>query len=363
VAGAPEQLETKEGDFPASLVEVFSASDPLQAELVAATLRDEGLEPIIRMRLLSGLTLTPTETHWVPGQQSIVFVPTIAEPQARDAIAALGPLDADVSDFDDGPIGPEPDPTRRRISRARVLAGIVLAPSLLALLFGVSSVLVELFARKSDRAPSNKNTLAVETARQREAACTRGNLRACVDLGVSCDKGDGVSVDHKRAAELYRRGCEAGIVIGCVNLGLSYQTGSGVVVNVAEAKRLYRMGCDDGFIPGCYNLAVVCQGEADARSLDEAVRLYRQTCEAEYVAGCLSLGNCYRKGLGIASDPREAARLYSVACDGGVMVGCYNLAVSYHRGEGVDRDGAEAARLYRKSCQGGFAEACAFATQ
>jgi hypothetical protein len=53
----------------------------------------------------------------------------------------------------------------------------------------------------------------------RRLACKRGDGDACVSLGYTYEKGDGVSRDSSRAAEFYSKACEVSQENGCRDLG------------------------------------------------------------------------------------------------------------------------------------------------
>ncbi len=144
--GLPPEPQPRHLDAPASLEQVFLGDDPLQAEVVAATLREEGIEAIVRTRFAGGMTLTPAETHWAPGQQRIVLVPSLAAPQAREIVESIGSAEPELNEASVTPV-PEPiEPGgNRRGSKARVVAVVILAPVLATLAYAVFMAVVELF--------------------------------------------------------------------------------------------------------------------------------------------------------------------------------------------------------------------------
>ena len=59
----------------------------------------------------------------------------------------------------------------------------------------------------------------------------QGDANAQLNVGLMYDAGQGVSVDHARAAEWYRKSAESGLAAAQYNLGLLYRDGEGVEQN------------------------------------------------------------------------------------------------------------------------------------
>jgi len=359
VAGDPPEAVVGVSSGDASMAEVLVTSDPLHADLVAATLQEDGIEPVVRTRFAGGLTLTASETHWAPGQQRVVLVPALAHGRARELIESIGPQSPDtLADIIGNIDASEPSTVRRRLG-TRMVATMVVAPVLAAIAYGAYTMIVDLLHTSTHPTVAAAVTLPSPAVRALRSACNDGNSRACVNLGVAYETGEGISANPAQAAALYRDGCERGVLIGCINLGLLYEKGKGIAPNVTETARLYQKACDGRAMPGCFNLGTAYQrGVGVPVDLVRAARLYREACYGGYSYACVSLAYCYRTGSGVSQSTQEAIRLYRVACDAEVMSGCYNLGVSYHRGEGVENDPVEAARLYKLACVGGYALAC-----
>ena len=141
--GGPPRLQPSGVDAPASLEEVFRTSDPLQAEMAAALLADAGIATVLRSQFHGGLTLTAVETHWAPGQQRVVLVPSVSLSGARAVLAALPPADSAVaSEGTHEPI--HPTHQAQPPSRGRWVAALILLPVLGSLVYGALLVLQEL---------------------------------------------------------------------------------------------------------------------------------------------------------------------------------------------------------------------------
>lgn len=141
--GTPPRREPCDIHASASLEEVFRTSDPLQAEMAAALLADAGIETVLRSQFHGGLTLTAVETHWAPGQQRVVLVPSVSLASAKAVLAALPPPDGSGAVED--PHEPiTPTSAASPTSRGKLVAALILLPVLGSLLYGALLVLREL---------------------------------------------------------------------------------------------------------------------------------------------------------------------------------------------------------------------------
>ncbi|MCC6554802.1 MAG: sel1 repeat family protein [Polyangiaceae bacterium] len=155
------------------------------------------------------------------------------------------------------------------------------------------------------------------------AQCDKGHPGSCGALGALYASGRSVSRDHKKGAELLKKGCDGGDAKSCVNLGSLTADGLGVSQDAAAAATLFEKGCNDG----------------------EAF-------------GCGLLGRAYLAGKGVSADPKRAAELLDKACDGGDDKACGAVAALYAEGKGVSQDGKRAAELYKRACDGSDGASC-----
>jgi TPR repeat protein len=115
----------------------------------------------------------------------------------------------------------------------------------------------------------------VSEDRQRVSArlyqCQQGEFDDCSAAGYAFGRGIGAEVDHRRAADLYRRACEGGFMPGCANLGIVYRDGRGVTTDAVRAVGLFRRACDAGDGGGCASLGYQLEyGEGTARDAVQA---------------------------------------------------------------------------------------------
>ena len=189
--------------------------------------------------------------------------------------------------------------------------------------------------------------------------CAAGDARACTNLGVMFENGQGVYGDEVKAAELYDDGCEGGDSLGCTYLGFMYQGGRGVPASPVKAYEMFRLGCEASHSVACTHLGISYEtGKGVKVDYGRAGRFYSQGCAGHHAPGCRRLGLLYDRGLGVAADPMQAAELYRLACVGKDAPACTFLGLLYSKGEGVARNRAIAASRYREGCGYGDQSGC-----
>jgi hypothetical protein len=121
-------------------------------------------------------------------------------------------------------------------------------------------------------------------------ACRGGDLRACYDVGVRYQTGQGVRRNHRTASALFDHACTGGDTYGCNGLGRLHENGHGVRRDPARALALYRRACDGSDWPVCYYVGWLhANGRLTAVNLDEARRYYRLACDHGYADACTAL--------------------------------------------------------------------------
>ena len=189
--------------------------------------------------------------------------------------------------------------------------------------------------------------------------CDLGDARACTNLGVTFENGQGVFRDDVKAAELYAKGCTGHDAHGCTYLGFMYQGGRGVPRSPVKAYEMFLAGCDGAHSVGCTHLGILYEeGEGVALDYGRAGRFYSQGCQGHHAPGCRRLGLMYEKGLGVTAEAMSAAELYRLACDGEDAPACTFLGLLYSQGRGVEKNRSIAAKLYRESCAYGDQSGC-----
>ena len=194
-----------------------------------------------------------------------------------------------------------------------------------------------------------------------------GNVDAMSNLAYLYDNGQGVKLDKKKAAQLwrmaadrgdahaqqnmalsffnagqfaeafrfYKRAAEQGLFKSQYSLAVCFEQGTGTEVNLAEAKRWYRKGVDRGEAESQNNLAGLLDKEGSHR---EAFELVKLSAQQGYNVGETNLGQCYEFGRGTSRNPEEARRWYASAA----AKGCGNAAAALER---IDAESAGRAPL------------------
>lgn len=251
--------------------------------------------------------------------------------------------------------------------------------------------------------------------------CDAGQGGACGHLGRAYEFGSGIDADAGEAVRLYKRGCKLGAkdvcrtltqvadlrieadptdleaaqllqlacdqpyARACTSLGDKYVRGAGVPAHLGKATRLYAQSCDDGDDLGCLRLAGLALSRGVKLKKPRAVRaVLRRMCDEGGAAACETLGELYRRGIGITASKKSAFLYHKQACE--LDVGrCMELGERYLRDGGlrralsffdtictVDADSCgdaadllwkrkhygDAFRYYERGCDGGDVDDC-----
>ena len=115
----------------ANEVELFRSLDHLDTEMVAGALAEAGISSTLRTQMAGGLQLAGIESHWAPGQWRVLYVPAVAEEEAREVLTDIrgGPpvLHAVESDSFDGGFHARRKRTIGLLVLIPVLAGFTMA--------------------------------------------------------------------------------------------------------------------------------------------------------------------------------------------------------------------------------------------
>jgi TPR repeat protein len=197
-------------------------------------------------------------------------------------------------------------------------------------------------------APAAKDAATLAGTRD---GCGKGDLEACVGLGVMLEEGRGVASDAGAAAALYRQACDAGTVNGCFRLGMSFEFGSGVGRDPRRALALYEKACAAQHALACIGVGEMLIGPAAAvKDHARAADLFQRGCEAGQARACGLLGTQTRLGRGRPADAKAAYDLYARGCTGGDASSCEQQGQSHVAGRGADKDWKRALELFDKAC-------------
>ncbi|MBF4989789.1 tetratricopeptide repeat protein [Methylophilus sp. QUAN] len=130
----------------------------------------------------------------------------------------------------------------------------------------------------------------------------------------------------------------------CYNLGLMYQDGDGVAKNMDEAVKWYTKSAELNYKEAQYTLAsLVFQRQIQSISYPQAVTYYEQAAKQGHVKSQLNLGMLYLRGDVIAQDIPAAVQWLSLAASNNNSEAQGYLADLYQQGVGVGQDTVKAA--------------------
>lgn len=121
---------------------------------------------------------------------------------------------------------------------------------------------------------------------ENDAACLRGDSRACVEVAERHLEPRGAARDPRLAVEAFARACDLGRLEGCVR-------GAEILAN-----------------------------DAAARDGKRARRLYEKACDRRHAAACAALSRLYGAGIGGAPNARAAEAFRRRACGLGLREAC-----------------------------------------
>ena len=149
-------------------------------------------------------------------------------------------------------------------------------------------------------------------------ACSLGLASGCRNLGTKFlfgeigKTGNPPVPNHKLAVVYFRKACDLD-AMECTWLGLSFERGEGVSKDLAEAQRLYNKSCAAKDGNGCFYAAEV-MAKLGSGTPAQILQLYTQGCDYEDVGACAAASRRYEKGLGAKADPAKAKALRQKAC-------------------------------------------------
>lgn len=150
--------------------------------------------------------------------------------------------------------------------------------------------------------------------------------------------------DYAAAHAIYLSLANQNDAKACYNLGLMYQDGDGVAKNMDEAVKWYTKSAELNYKEAQYTLAsLVFQRQIRSISYPQAVTYYEQAAKQGHVKSQLNLGMLYLRGDVIAQDMPAAVQWLSLAASNNNSEAQGYLADLYQQGAGVDQDTVKAA--------------------
>jgi len=177
-------------------------------------------------------------------------------------------------------------------------------------------------------------------------------------LGMRFEKGEGVTKNLQKAAELYQKAADQGHADAQCNLGLLYQKGEGVPKDIRKAAELFEKAADQGDARGQFDVSILYySGEGVPKDVGKAAELFQKAANQGYAPAQSMLGMLYQNGEGVPKDVWKAAELYQKAADQGDADAQFGLGLLYQNGAGVPTDLEKATELYQKAADQGFEQA------
>jgi TPR repeat protein len=185
-----------------------------------------------------------------------------------------------------------------------------------------------------------------------------GHSQAQFFIGLCYEFGNGVTEDHKTAAEWYAKAAAQGDAHALCNLGLLFEHGKGVVQDLKTAAACYAKSAAQGNAVGQNNLGFLyARGLGVAQDVKTAVEWYAKAAAQGDAAAQCSLGAAYGRGKGVAQDFKAATAWFGKSAAQGNPRGQFNLGAAYELGQGVAQDFKAAASWYAKAAAQGDADA------
>ncbi len=184
------------------------------------------------------------------------------------------------------------------------------------------------------------------------------DTNALFDLAVRYSKGQGVTKDPKKAAELYEKVADHPHREAQFEIAECYKEGKGVDKNLMYAIRWYREAADWGHLEAQFKLGTCYdKGYGVEKNKIKACHWYKKAAEQNYISAQFNLAIHYVKGSGVDKNLSSAAFWFLKAAQSGHGDSQYNLATHYKTGLGVEKDEKAAAYWYRLAAINGHKDA------
>lgn len=163
-----------------------------------------------------------------------------------------------------------------------------------------------------ERAQDAKLQVAIKALHQ---AVARGNAEAQFRLGMLYANGEGVELDHVKAAQLMLDAAKQGHANAQTTLGWLYANGYGVEQDDQRARTWYQRAAEQGDIKAQYTLGTIYRfGQLGAaKDGGQAVHWYLKAADQGLAAAQFALGRLLMDGKLVAKDEETALQWLSLA--------------------------------------------------
>lgn len=225
--------------------------------------------------------------------------------------------------------------------------------------FNVAQITKEQLSPEPAPTGTDKQRVSVITAGF-SRACNLGFQRGCANLIHYLRNAEFGVQDLPKAAALARTGCDAGEPLACEELAEMNYAGEGMSVDLRFAANLFKQACETGAAAiNCFNYGVMLEKNLVPNAdRDDPLQYYQLGCRGGATVACINLAIAYANAPSVDDNLDIASGLLSKACDDGAFVACSNLGVlTLDHGLGTEPQ-VRAAILFRKACEGGDGRGC-----
>jgi TPR repeat protein len=175
-------------------------------------------------------------------------------------------------------------------------------------------------------------------------------------LGLALWQGaGGVEQDHELARQLFRVACEDDWDEACEALAWMHARGEGGTLDSKRARVLFAKSCK---WPKDITWAEVKKSKAD---VDPEKACTIAECEFAYDTACLGLATLWREGKGGPKNPAMARAIFAVAClnaESESNTACHTLGTMFLEGEGGPKSKEQARKVFEEGCKRGYGDCC-----
>ncbi len=204
-----------------------------------------------------------------------------------------------------------------------------------------------------------------------------GDTHAQTYLGYLYHNGLGVSQNHNKAHQWYKKAADQNHPTAIYNVGTLYESGSGVIKNIPKAYEMYQKSASlgnqiamdvlktkgiqvnvstlIGFNSSQIN-SLNQKGNAaiSEKKYAEAINWYKQAANLGDPFAMNYIGYLNESGLGVSTNYQKAFEWYTKASEKDYAPAYYNLAIFYYGEKGVPANEEEKIKNYKKASQLGY---------
>lgn len=206
---------------------------------------------------------------------------------------------------------------------------------------------------------TNKNL--GEAFRCYEKGTEAGNSDATNMLGIMYGWGEYVSLDKRKAFELYKKAVELNDknTTAVINLAYCYRYGEGVAQDYYKAFELYKQAAEAGDVEAMADTAdMLVDGKGVEQDKDKAFYWLKKSVDTgnDDVRAIRNLAIAYHFGTGTPQNFSKAFDLYQRAANSGDGIAMNRIGLMYNKGQGVTQDDHIAFQWYVRAADAGNAD-------